>query len=108
MCAAVAGPVSLAKVSFHLSLAPVSVALNKPCAAASLTTCLGTSCPDDSAAVQIVVRVAASENAARANAQTAPAANSPTSFLMFSSFAIVSSAHQSCYAQIRSGQPPLR
>src|SRR2546428_8578001 len=87
MCAAIAGPVNLAKVSFQWSVLPLSVALNKPCAAASLTTCLGTSCPDDRAAVHTVVRVAASASAARASAQTAPAASAVTSFLTFSSFA---------------------
>src|SRR5713226_5075664 len=87
MCAAIAAPVNLAKVSFQWSVLPLSVALNKPCAAASLTACLGTSCPDDSAAVQTVVRVAASASAARASAQTAPAASTVTSFLTFSSFA---------------------
>src|SRR5207245_5299978 len=40
---------------FPLELGAVRVALNKPCAAASLTTCFGTSWPDDSAAVQTVL-----------------------------------------------------
>src|SRR6266702_1740226 len=86
MCAAVADPVSLAKVSFHLSVVPLRVALNNPCAAGCLTTCFGTSCPDDSAAVQTVFWLAASESAARAKVQTAPAAISVTSFLTDSSF----------------------
>src|SRR6266511_2844103 len=85
MCAWVAGPVSFAKVSFHLSLLPLSVPLNRPCAAAFLTTCFGTSCPDDRAAVQTVVRVAAADNAVSARAQTTPAATSVTSFLIASS-----------------------
>src|SRR5947209_9627996 len=85
MCAAVADPVSLAKVSFHLSVVPLRVALNNPCAAGRLTTCFGTSCPDDRAAVQTVFWVAASESAARARVQTAPAAISVTSFFTGSS-----------------------
>jgi hypothetical protein len=32
MCAMVAGPVSFAKVSFHLSVVPLRVPLNRPCA----------------------------------------------------------------------------
>ena len=39
----VAGPVSFANVSFHVSLSPLSVPLNKPCAAVSSTTCFGIS-----------------------------------------------------------------
>src|SRR2546425_3496387 len=85
MCAAAAGPVSFEYVSFHLSLVPLRVALNKPCAAASLTTCFGTSWPDDSAAVQTVLRAAASESAAKLRTQTAPAASTVTSFLTISS-----------------------
>src|SRR5438552_12318637 len=82
MCAMVAGPVSFAKVSFHFSVVPVSVALNRPCAELSLTTCFGTSCPDDRAAVQTVVRVAADDSVENASAQTAPVASSATSFLI--------------------------
>ena len=89
MCAMVAGPVSFAKVSFHLSVVPLSVALNRPCAALFLTTCFGTSCPDDRAAVQTVVRVAADDSAESASAQTASAANSVTSFLMVSSLRLL-------------------
>src|SRR5712691_6117621 len=81
MCAAVAGPVSFANVSFHFSVDPVSVPLNWPCAAVSFTTCFGTSCPDESAAVQTVARVAASDSAATASAHSATAAISGTSFL---------------------------
>src|SRR2546421_2920790 len=88
-CAMVAGPVSFAKDSFHLSVVPLSVALNRPCAALSLTTCLGTSCPDDRAAVQTVVRVAADDSAESASAQTAPVASSMTSFLMVSSLRLL-------------------
>src|SRR2546423_12024680 len=88
MCAMVAGPVSFAKVSFHFSVVPVSVALNRPCAELSLTACFGTSCPDDRAAVQTVVRVAADESAENASAQTAPAASTATSFLIVFSFAV--------------------
>src|SRR5205807_1882181 len=85
MCACIAGPVSFANVSFHFSVCPLSVPLNKPCAAASLTTCFGTSWPELSAAVQTVVWAAPNESAASASAQTAPAANNDTSLLILSS-----------------------
>src|SRR5438105_7098495 len=85
MCACIAGPVSFANVSFHFSVCPLSVPLNKPWAAASLTTCFGTSWPELSAAVQTVVWAAPSESAASASAQTAPAANNDTSLLILSS-----------------------
>jgi hypothetical protein len=75
ICAALAGPVSLAKVSVHFSFVPLKVPLNKPCADAFFATCAGTSCPDDSAAVQTVVRVAAGETAANARTEPAPAAS---------------------------------
>src|ERR1700730_6337104 len=84
MCAAAAGPVSFENVNFHFSVVPLRVPLNKPCAAASFTTCFGTSCPDDRAAVHTVLRIAASEIAAKASVQT-PAASSITSFLTVSS-----------------------
>src|SRR5262249_2274764 len=42
---------------------PLSVPLNRPCAFGFLTTCGGTSCPDDSAAVQTVVRPAGDASA---------------------------------------------
>src|ERR1041384_492955 len=83
MWAAVAAPVSFVNVSVHVSLVPLSVPLNCPCAAASLTTCLGTSCPDESAAVQTVLLPAPNESAAAASAATAPTATSATSFLTF-------------------------
>src|SRR5437764_6761724 len=84
MCACVAGPVSLANVSRHLSLPPLSVPLNKPWAAVFLTTCFGTSCPDVSAAVQTVFCAAASESAVRASAQTLPTVDTAMSFRFMS------------------------
>src|SRR2546423_996053 len=80
MCAIVAGPVSFANVSFHLSVLPTSAALNVPWAALSLTTCFGTSCADDRVAVQAATRGAATDDPVSATAQTAPAANGVTSF----------------------------
>ena len=85
MCAAVAGPLSFAYVSVHFSVVPVSVALNKPCAAVTRTAWAGTSWPVESAAVQTVVCLAPSEIVAPASPATATAASSATSFLTFSS-----------------------
>src|SRR5713226_2752683 len=82
MCACNAGPVSLAKVSFHFSLWPFSVPLKRPWAARSFTTCFGTSWPELSAAVQTVVLTDAPDSAARASAQAAPAASNETNFLI--------------------------
>src|ERR671930_1581886 len=85
MCAAVAGPVSLANVRRHFSLPPLRVPLNKPCAAVFLTTCFGTSWPDVSAAVQTVFLAAADESADRAKTQMLPTAETRVTFLTASS-----------------------
>src|SRR5207248_5175905 len=86
MCAAVAGPLSFAKVSFHVSFEPLSVPLNWPCAAVTFTTCFGTSWPAVRAAVQVVVRVDASESAVSESAQTAPTASARTNLFMVPSW----------------------
>jgi hypothetical protein len=51
MCAAVAGPVSFANVSFHFRDVPVRIPVNVPWAAWFFTTCFGTSWPAFSVAV---------------------------------------------------------
>src|SRR5690348_3632105 len=85
MCAAIAGPVRPAYVSFHFSLLPTTVAVKAPWADAFLTTCFGTSWRAESVAVQVVaVRAVepADANAVTASAQTAPAARNATSLLI--------------------------
>src|SRR5262249_38717678 len=82
MCAIVAGPVSFANVSFHVSVWPVSVPLKRPCAALSRTTCFGTSWPDESAAVHTVVLGAADESTGMTSPMLAAVASTVRSLLM--------------------------
>src|SRR2546421_138071 len=68
MCAWSAGPLRCEKVSFHVSVLPLSVAWNAPFAAGTLTTCFGISWAAVSVADQPMPRGAPSQTAASASA----------------------------------------
>src|SRR4051794_16120320 len=79
MCAAVAGPLSFEKLSFHLSVFPLTGDESAPPAAGVFTACFGTSCLAVSIADHPVARVLPSDAAVTTSAH--PTASNRTSFL---------------------------
>src|SRR2546423_790378 len=75
MCAWSAGPLRCEKVSFHVSVLPLSVAWKAPFAAGTLMTCFGISWAAVSVADQPMPRGAPSETAASASAAATTSAN---------------------------------
>src|SRR5437588_1622398 len=79
--AAIAGPVKWLKVNLHLSVAPVSVAVNSPDAPTLVPFGCGTSCPTLSAALNLTGRgVVPSASETDTSASAAPARKRTNSF----------------------------